>query len=74
MAVPAGHATNLETICRAARNNDLAVLEVSRKGSNQPAHLLVAVARVADEFCITPLAQLFDDDPFEQFVPFGEVQ
>ena len=69
MAVPAGHRANLETIYRAARNNDLAVMEVSRKGSGDPAHLLVAVARDGDEFNITPLAQLFDDNPFERFVP-----
>ena len=69
MAVPAGHVTNLETIYRAARNNDLAVMEVNRKGSSEPAHLLVAVGRDGDEFNITPLAQLFDDNPFERFVP-----
>ena len=69
MAVPAGHRANLETIYRAARNNDLAVMEVNRKGSSEPAHLLVAVARDGDEFDITPLAQLFDDNPFEQFTP-----
>jgi hypothetical protein len=69
MAVPAGHRANLETIYRAARNNDLAVMEVSRKGSGEPAHLLVAVARDGDEFNITPLAQLFDDNPFDRFVP-----
>ena len=69
MAVPAGHRANLETIYRAARNNDLAVMEVSRKGSSVPAHLLVAVARDGDEFNITPLAQLFDGNPFEQFTP-----
>ena len=69
MAVPAGHRANLETIYRAARNNDLAVMEVNRKGSSEPAHLLVAVARDGDEFNITPLAQLFDDNPFERFVP-----
>ena len=69
MAVPAGHRAHLETIYRAARNNDLAVMEVSRKGSGEPAHLLVAVARDGDEFNITPLAQLFDDNPFDRFVP-----
>jgi len=69
MAVPDGHRANLETIYRAARNNDLAVMEVNRKGSNEPAHLLVAVARDGDEFNITPLAQLFDDNPFDRFMP-----
>jgi hypothetical protein len=69
MAVPVGHRANLETIYRAARNNDLAVMEVSRKGSGELAHLLVAVARDGDEFNITPLAQLFDDNPYEQFTP-----
>ncbi len=69
MAVPAGHVTNLETIYRAARNNDLAVMEVNRIGSGEPAHLLVAVGRDGDEFNITPLAQLFDDNPYEQFMP-----
>ncbi|MBE2233672.1 MAG: hypothetical protein IAE85_09270 [Anaerolinea sp.] len=69
MAVPDGHRANLETIYRAARNNDLAVMEVNRKGSSEPAHLLVAVARDGDEFNITPLAQLFDYNPYEQFLP-----
>ena len=74
MAVPAGHGANLETIYRAARNSDLAVMEVNRKGSSEPAHLLVAVGRDGDQFNITPLAQLFDGDPYQQFAPFGQVQ
>lgn len=73
MAVPVGHKANLNTICEAAANDDLAVLEVTRKDNGKPAYLLVAVAWDGNEYIVTPLAQLFDGDPFEQFVsPAGE--
>jgi hypothetical protein len=68
MAVPAGHRANLDTICEAATNGDLAVLEVTRKDNGEPAYLLVAVGWDGNEYVIAPLAQLFDGDPYEQFV------
>lgn len=73
MAVPIGHEANLSTIYEAANNGDLAVLEVTRKDNGEPAYLLVAVWWDGNEYILTPLAQLFDGNPYEQFVgPTGE--
>jgi hypothetical protein len=70
MAIPDGHKTNLETIKRAAENNNLGVLECKDTKTGEVVHLLIATMRdQAGEYDFIPLAQMFTENPYERFLP-----
>jgi hypothetical protein len=69
MAIPQGFRVNFETLQRAFRNGDAALLECTSRTIGQPVYAIVAVHRAGDEFELVPFAQLFDGDPYEELDP-----
>ncbi|MDP3674308.1 MAG: DUF6117 family protein [Novosphingobium sp.] len=69
MAIPDSHRTNFETLMRAARAGDLALLECTDAATGSPRYVLCAVGRDDDEYVMTPFGHLADGNPFELYVP-----
>lgn len=69
MTIPAGHATNFDTMLRAASNGHLALLECKDAKTGEPVYTIVMVSRRGDEFEFVPVARMFDGNPYEQIVP-----
>ena len=73
MALATGHRGNLRTIVRAARNDDLAVLECQDRVTREPVPVLVAVHRDDDgQYVFTPLARMFSGNPYAELLGPGE--
>ena len=73
MALAKGHRTNLETITRAAKNADLAVLECQDRLTRAPVPVLVAIHQDDEgQFVFTPLARMFIGNPYEELLGPGE--
>ena len=69
MAIPAGHRKNFETLVRAVKNGDAAILEVQEKATKNTRVAIVAVSRKGNECLIVPLALMFDGDPYAVLNP-----
>ena len=80
MAIPDGYRINFETLVRAARHGDLALVECTSKKTGKPVYVITAVntpeaTRVAKmeepnkDYEFVPLAQLFDDSPYDVLDP-----
>lgn len=69
MAIPKGHRANLETIIRAAKNGDLCVMECTDKATGKPVIALCAAGRNGKEIVMSPLAKMFDGNPYEELDP-----
>lgn len=71
MAIPKGHKANFETLQRACENGDLALMECVDKNTGAPVITICAVSCEGEEgeFVFTPLARMFDGNPYEQLVP-----
>jgi len=74
MAIPEGYKANFETILRAARNEDLALVECTNKDTGKPAYVLAAISGVGpdDKMEVVPLAMMFDGSPYELLIPPSE--
>ena len=66
--VPSGHENNLQTIIKAAKNDDLILIHVRQKSGNYVT-VLAATNRVGNNIDIVPLAKLFDGNPYEELEP-----
>ena len=69
-----GHKANFETLLRAARGDDLALMEVRERATGETRVALVAVNQIgeegdAEEFEFVPLALMVDGDPCEMYDP-----
>ena len=71
MAIPDGYKANFETILRAARHEDLAIVECTNRKTGKPVYVVAAVNGVGpdDKMELVPLAQLFDSSPYEMLIP-----
>jgi Family of unknown function (DUF6117) len=69
MAISEGYKANFETIKRAAGNNDLALMECTDKTTGKPIMVVCAVSTSNGEYVMSPLAKLFDDNPYEELIP-----
>lgn len=70
MGIAEGYKANLETIQRAAENNDLALMECTDKRTKKPVVVLCAVYRDEGGMCnMVPLAKMFDGNPYEEMNP-----
>lgn len=67
--IPKGHKSNLDTIIRAARAGDLAVVECFNRRENRIVHVLCAIGFDGKEYAIAPFAQLYDDNPYDVLSP-----
>ena len=69
MAIPEGHKTNLSTILQAARDGNLGLIECQDAETGEPVVVLAAFSRQDDgEVVVTPMARLFDGNPYEQLL------
>jgi len=64
---------NFETLRRAVKNGDAALMECIDNKTGKPTALIVATAPSENgkEIDITPLAVLFTGDPYEDYRPAG---
>jgi Family of unknown function (DUF6117) len=71
MAIPVGYIANFETILRAAKNEDLALVECTNKQTGEPVYVVAAIGGVGpdDKMEVVPLALLFDGNPYEMLIP-----
>ena len=73
MTLATGHRDNLDTIMRAARAHDLAVLECQDRATHEPVPVLVAIHLDNDgQYVFTPLARLFTGNPYAELIGPGE--
>lgn len=68
--IPDGHKQWLDIINRASENGDLGIMRGKLKKTGEWATILIAKQLTEDgnDWLITPLAHLPDDNPFEYFV------
>ena len=72
MALLPGYKANFDTLLRAARAGDLALLECRSVARGEPVSVVCAANRLPEgaiEF--VPLATLFDGNPYEHVLPPG---
>ena len=69
MAIPDAYRTNFDTLLRAARGGDLALLECADAVTGTPRYVLCGVGRDGDDCVMTPFGHLADGNPFELYVP-----
>lgn len=68
MAIPEGYKANLETLEKASRAGHLALVECKDK-AGKTVIAVCAVAFDGREYVITPLAKMFDGNPYEELEP-----
>ena len=71
MAIPDGYKINFKTLLRAARNENLALVECRHKKTGESAYIIAAVVNVGpdDKMDVVPLVLLFDSNPYEMPIP-----
>lgn len=61
-----GVVANFNTLQRASRAGDLALLDCQDRATGQPVSVIAAIRWDGREYLITPLARLFDGDPYAE--------
>jgi hypothetical protein len=69
MPIERGYVRNFETLIRAAKNGDLALLDTQDKETGKRVIAVVAVGRNGEQYEMSPLAKMFDGDPYEELNP-----
>lgn len=71
MPIPKGHRANFGTLQRAGRNGDLALMECQSREGGRKVYVICAARwdSRADEIQFTPLAKMFDGNPYEEVIP-----
>lgn len=69
MAIKKGYKANLETLIRAAKNGDLALVECKDKATGKIVVAVCAIGHSNGEYSITPIAKMFDGNPYEELNP-----
>lgn len=67
--IPDGHKKNLLTLCAAAANGELALIECTDAVTGKPVITLCALSRRGGEVTSTPLAKMFDGNPYDELRP-----
>ena len=67
-ALLSGHKTNFDTLCRAVRNGDAAIVDCQHRETGESVAVVCAV-NADHEYELIPLAMLFDGDPYELLNP-----
>ena len=66
--LPKGHRANFETLKKAHRNGDLALVSATRKADGAPVALVCAIEILENgDFRPIPLAEMVNDNPFELY-------
>lgn len=74
MSIPTGHKTNLSTLIKAASNGHLALVECTDAVTKKTVIAVCAIstsrgANGKPDYQITPLAKMFDGNPYEEILP-----
>jgi hypothetical protein len=67
--IPKCDQDNFNTIIRAAKNNNLCLLETTRISDGKQVSLICAVNFVNEQYEMVPLAVMVEDNPYEIFTP-----
>ncbi len=69
MAIPRPFRRNFETLRRAARECNLALLECTCAHTGERRYVICAVGHDEKGFVFTPFGHLHDGNPFEAYIP-----
>ena len=69
MAIPDYLSRNFDTLLRAAKSGDLALMECSDAVTGEPRYVVCAVGRDGDEYLMTPFGHLLAGNPFDAYIP-----
>lgn len=69
MAINPVHIKNFNTMLKAAKNGDLALLEAKEKATGLVRAVIVMVGRDKDDYTMTPLGHFCDENPFDAYYP-----
>ena len=69
MAIPDFASTNFNTLLRAARAGDLALMECLDARTRETRYVLCAVGRDGAEYVFTPFGHLASANPYEAYLP-----
>ena len=69
MALRKGDRINFDTLLKAAKSGDLALLQCSDIVSGRARSVVCAVNRIGEEVEFVPLAKLFDANPYDELTP-----
>lgn len=69
MAIPDYARTNFETLVKAAKAGDLALMECTEVESGSTRYVLCAVGRDEDNIVMTPFGHLAPGNPYDAYVP-----
>jgi len=64
-----GYKQNFVTLQRAFANEDVCLMDCMDAQTGKPVIAICAVSRQAEEVLFTPLAKMFDGNPFEELLP-----
>lgn len=67
--IPVGHKKNFDTLHRASKNGDLAIIECTDKKTMKPVYVVAAVYFDGEEYTMTPIAKMFDVNPYDEVNP-----
>lgn len=69
MAIPEGYIANFNTLTKAFKNKNVALVETSDKATGKKVYVICAVQRDGEMIEIVPFAKLFDGNPYDELVP-----
>lgn len=69
MAILKGHKANFEMLLKAAKNNDLALMECMDVVTGKPVYAICLINREDGAVSMAPVAKLFDGNPYEELIP-----
>ena len=69
MSIPMHVQANFDTLCRAALDGNLALMECTDAVTGEPRYVICAVGRNGTNFVFTPFGHLADGNPFDAYVP-----
>lgn len=69
MSISKEYKDNFETLSRAFKAGDVALLECVDRKTKKKVIALVAMGRDGDMFTMAPLAKMFDGNPYEELDP-----
>ena len=69
MSIAPGYINNFDTLCHAFERGEVSLLECKDAKTGQTVIALCAVQFFEGQFNMTPLAKLFDGNPFKELIP-----
>lgn len=69
MAILEGYKANFEILKRACKNGDLALMECQDKATQKTVIAICAVGKEKGEYVFSPVAKMFDGNPYEELNP-----